>query len=229
MPSTNAERTTEQDLAQAEKESHEPPTKPMLSAQDEHDEESHANTNIPADPSAGPITAASEPLRTVDPAANTFVPIPLEPANTTDTNTETLLEDPSANDDTQTDPFPDDEPKCTSCHPNPDSPMYSPVSDLEEEAREYTAAEWYDWHHGSIEERDPCGAAWLRRLRGCTPEESYAGLAAYPSGAEHLEPDYVPPLGAAAQSFFSSTFAIVATRKKQDDNHAKAFGPEKAL
>ena len=161
----------------------------------------------------------------MDSAANTFVPIPLEPANTMDTNTETLLEDPTANDDTQTDPFPDNEPKCTSYHPNPDSPMYSPVSDPEE----YTVAEWDDWLYGSIEERDPCAAAWLRRLRGCPLEESFVGLDCPPSGAEHLEPDYVPPPGAAAQSFFSSTFAIVATRKQQDDNHAKAFGPEKAL
>ena len=83
MPWTNAERATEHDLAQAEKEPHEPPTKPMLSAQDERDEEIHANTNVPADPSAGPIMAAREPLRTEDSAANTFVPIPLEPANTT--------------------------------------------------------------------------------------------------------------------------------------------------
>ena len=230
MPWTNAERATEHDLAQAEKESHEPPTKPMLSAQDERDEEIHANTNVPADPSAGPIMAAREPLRTEDSAANTFVPIPLEPANTTDTNTETLLEDPSADDDTQTDPPSDNEPKCTSYHPNPDSPMYSPVSDLEEEAQEYTVAEWDDWLYGSIEERDPSGAHRGLRKTYCTPEEPNAYLAAYPSGAEHLEPaPRTAENWAAAQSFFSSTFAIVATRRQQDDIHAKAFGPEKSL
>jgi hypothetical protein len=93
--------------------------------------------------------------------------------------------------------------------------------ELERWRNRWTREEWDDYLYGvDKDQRTPAWRILERNWYEATLQETREYTAA------EWDAEFI---GLAARSFFSNTFATVATRKQQEDVHAEAFGPKKSL